>query len=160
MVLAFATMAGFLYWLNLSAASTQVEVVEDPTGTATDFSDAVAVTADSFGLDPAAFSGRTVRLVNLPVSGLLGAGAFFVTIETLGSPYLIRLGAGPLEDRLLVFPGDVVSLTGVIGEMSEELAAAWVEAGAIGQGEDMVAMINPTFITATDIEIMDAPAGG
>jgi hypothetical protein len=158
MVLAFVTMAGFLYWLNMSAESIEVEVVE-AAGTEADFTGAVAVAADSFGVDPAAYSGQTVRISNLPVSGVFGQEAFFVTIEAIGNPYLVKLGADPIADGILVFPGDVVAVTGVVGDMSEELAASWVEAGVIGEGEDMVAMINPTFITATVIEI-SAPVDG
>jgi hypothetical protein len=161
MLLAFATMAGFLYWLNMSAKSQQVAVNEAAAAAAAakaDFAGVVALTPDSFGVDPAAYSGRTVTISNLPVSGLLGSEAFFVNIEAVGN-YLVKLGADPIADGLLVFTGDVVSVTGVVAEMSEELAASWVEAGAIGAGEDMVAMINPTFITATMVEI-STPAEG
>lgn len=152
MVVAFAAIGGFMYWLSLAAGSNEVQVVEDG-GTEVDFSGVVAVTADSFGVDPAAYVGQTVRISNLPVSGLLGGKAFFVTIQTVGNPYLVKLGAELIAEGVLVFPDDVVAVTGLVGDMSEELAASWVEEGLISAGEDMVALINPTFITATVIEI-------
>lgn len=159
MVLAFATIGGFMYWLSLSAKSAEVEVAE-AAASEMDFSDAVAVGADSFGVDPAAWVGRTVRISNLSVSGLFGTEAFFINIDAIGNPYVVKLGAGPLADGILVFPGDVVAVTGVVGDMSEELAASWVELGSISEGEDMVALINPTFITATIIEISTPTSGG
>lgn len=158
MVLAFASMAGLMYWLNIAAQPSSLAVVEDPSG-AGDFEGMIAVAADSFGVDPAAFLGETVVLSNLPVNQMLGP-SFFLVEAGVTQNYLVRLGPDPVAEGVILLPGDVVSVRGLVGEMTDELAASWAEAGVLGEGEAVVALINPTYITASVVEVAGAAGGG
>jgi hypothetical protein len=157
MVLAFAGMVGFLYWLALSARSFDVDVVEETTD---DSGAGMLVMADSFGVDPMAFSGTIIRLENLPVQGPLGTQAFFVRVPNQPGPYLVKMGAVVAADSIVIVMEDIVRVVGNVYMMTDSIADSWVADGAITEDEKIVATFAESFIEALEVEITGSVPGG
>ncbi len=159
MILAFASIVGFLFWLNHTAQSSNVEVVEETTES-DDGGAATLVMADSFGVDPMAFSGSVIRLENLPVQGALGSQAFFVEVPGQPGPYLVKMGAVVVADSLVVLSEDVVTVVGNVHAMSDSIADSWVADGAITENDKIVATFAESFIEALAVEVTGAGTSG
>ena len=157
MVLAFLGVGGFMVWLNIRAAETEVAVVEDTSGEAEDFGSAPVVDAGVFGSDPMAHSDGVVRINDLLVQSGVGAQAFFVEMPNQPGPYLIKMGARVVADSVTVPSGSRVSVVGRVFLMSDSVADDWVATGAIAEGDRILATFAQSFLEAVDIIVT---AGG
>lgn len=130
MLLSFLAIAGFLYWLSVSAVPTEVAVVEpeEPIG------NEVAMTTFSAGT--ASYIGREVTLRGIPVVTLLGAHAFWTQLsDAQNTPYLVHLSDALVADSVAAAAGDAVDVTGTVLAMSDSVLDAWETAGAFTNGE-------------------------
>lgn len=158
MIVAFAVIAGFLYWLNGQAAQERaLDIVEDTTSAMVDDYDAaIPIGASDIMTDASAYEGQLVRLQPQTVLSLVGQQGFMLDFPS--GPFLVSMSDSLIADSLAVQAGDVVRVTGTITAMTPEIAQGWQEAGRLNEGERMVAEFAVHFLAAEDIEV-STPAG-
>jgi len=157
MLVAFVVMAGFMYWLAVTAEPSNIQI--EPTDEEAEAAapELLRITTDSFAIDPAVFVGQHVRLINLQSTNLLSGQVFTVGIDSID--YVVQMGEGPTSEGIVIFPGDMLHLNGQVQRMDQAMADSLAASGAIGDGQQEAVMINPTFIVASDIEILDPESG-
>ena len=147
MVATFVLIAGFLYWLNLSARPTEVEVAESgetETGVTT-------VTLEAFMMDPALYDGQEIRITETRVASPLGPQAFWAGPDD--NPFLVKLAPGLLEQGVTVEPGTTVNIIGTVTMMSDSVLTSWTDAGAFqNEGDRIVAEFAQRFVEIRLIE--------
>lgn len=158
MLLTFAVVGGFLYWLNMQAAETEVAVVEGAADVE-DFSSAPIVDAGVFGSDPMAHAGGVIRIDDLLVQSAVGSQAFFVEMPNHAGPYLIRMGVRVVADSVAVPGGSQVSVIGSVHVMSDSVADDWVASGGITEADRILATFAESFLEVVDI-LMEGDGGG
>jgi len=155
MVLSFAVIGYFMYWLQGQAASERAaaEVVEDTTASMDDpFADAPSVAATDLvtGAGAGQYVGQVVRVQTTTVASALGRQGFWLDVPQ--SPFLVSYSQQMLLDSTTVAPGSNVNVTGTVLAMSDSVAAAWFEAGRIGEGDQLAASFATHFIEAERIQ--------
>jgi len=147
MVVTFVLIAGFLYWLNLAARPTEVEVAESgdtETGVTT-------VTLEAFLADPAQYDGQEIRITETRVASPLGSQAFWAGPDD--NPFLVKLAPGLLEQGVTVEPGTTVTVIGTVSMMSDSVLISWSDAGAFeNEGDRIVAEFAERFMEIRLIE--------
>lgn len=157
---AFVLLAGFLYWLSLTAVPTAPpEIVEEEP----EEEMMAATMVDPAALETGAngYVGLTIRLDDMNVASPVGSKAFFVDLPR--TPFLARLG-----DELLA-AGDVapatgatVSLVGDVKEMNDSTISAWVDAGDVSGNDRPLVEFATHYIEVLQMRPEDdaaAPAG-
>ena len=158
MLLTFAVVGGFLYWLSMQAAEMEVAVVEEAVDVE-DFSSAPIVDAGVFGSDPMAHAGGVIRIDDLAVQSAVGSEAFFVEMPNHAGPYLIKMGARVVADSVAVPSGSQVSVIGSVYVMSDSVADDWVASGGITEADRILATFAESFLEVVDI-LMEGDGGG
>lgn len=153
MVVAFAVIGGFMYWLNGEAAIEkalklveEVEVVEEENTTATD------VVSDALRLGGAEFEGQEIRLSSFIVASVLGSQGFWLDVPG-GSPFLVSMSADVLAEGLSISGGIMATVIGTVNPMNDSTLSAWEATGTIGDNDRLVAEFATHFIEATDIRV-------
>ena len=163
MVLSFVVIGFFLYWLQGQAAIERATatVVEDTAAVmpgddddsgATAVAAAELVTGDGAG----AYEGQVVRVEPTQVASALGQQGFW--LDAPQSPFLVSYSPELLADSVVAAPGSTVTVTGTVLAMNDSIAASWLEAGRIGEGDQLAASFASYFIEAQRIQT--APRGG
>jgi hypothetical protein len=162
MVLSFAVIGYFLYWLQGQAAIERAStaVVEDSAAAMADdpYAAATRVRASDLvtGVGAGAFTGQTVRVEPTAVASALGQQGFWLDLPQ--SPFLVAYSAQLLADSVTATPGSRVTVTGTVVAMTDSVAASWFEAGRIGEGDQLAASFATHFIEA--VQIQTASRGG
>ncbi|MDZ7780405.1 MAG: hypothetical protein U5R14_10820 [Gemmatimonadota bacterium] len=163
MILAFAVIGGFLYWLNGEAAR---EMAEQQA-----YADSVAaaeereanrppvINPERIQMDASPFENDSITVESLPVASLLGEQGYWLEMPN-GNPFLISVpsgaqvaGAGPLEE------GANVSVTGDVLAINDSILTDWVDAGHIGEGDRLAAEFATHFIEATAVMVLPEESG-
>jgi len=162
MVLSFAVIGYFLFWLNGQAAAERAATVVDDTTTeeTTDdpYAGATRVAAGDLvtGAGAGAFVGQLVRVEATQVASALGRQGFWLDVPQ--SPFLVSYSAALLADSVTARTGSRVTVTGTVRAMTDSVAASWFQAGRIGEGDQLAASFSTHFIEAQRIQT--APGGG
>lgn len=160
MILAFAVIGGFLYWLNGQASQEMAERQA--------YADSVAaaeeaernrpplIQAERIQMDATPFEGDAIRLANVPVASPLGQQGFWLEMPN-GNPFLVSLS----DEARAVAPsgvatGDLASLTGTVMPIGDSVLTAWTEAGTISDGDRLAAEFATHFIEATEFTVTAA----
>jgi len=160
MIVSVLAVAGFLYWLSITAVPTEEMVVE------ADESDAAAnqVTLRAFSDDIDGFVGQEITLADLQVTSLLGPHAFWTSLaDTLRTAYLVHLDAMLIADSVGVASGTMVTVTGMVEMMSDSVLADWEAAGAFPTETDRFVAesgFHPHFLEVSAIEQPEAEEPG
>lgn len=159
MILAFLTVAGFVYWLSVTAQPTEVPVAQEE-----EEEPALELGLEVFQTRTMEVVGQRVRLAGVQVAALLGTQAFWFEFPD-GNIYLTRVGPELAATGLLVEEGDEVRVTGVVREMNDQVLDEWVNQGVIPSDARDMAAFAQTFIEADDIQIqmpdgMETPPSG
>lgn len=141
MLLAFALMAGFMYWLSITAEPTEVAIVEETTPSV---ADGASVAWADFAMDPESYVEQRITIPGLEVASLLGSQAFWAQLPN-ETPYLVKLGESLVADSTSVVSGDLGDFTGRVHLMSDSVLNAWEAAGAF---TDPVNRIEAEFATS------------
>jgi len=159
MIGTFVAIAGFMYWLSVTAEPTQVAIIEDG-------GDAVVTDGDRVGWiqfsgDPSAFAGRSITIPDIEVNSLLGTGQAFWSqmADANETPFLFKLGDQLVADGMLVVSGDVGDASGTLLTMSDSILDAWEAAGAFS---DPVNRIEAEFATSffeVETFLVEIPGG-
>lgn len=161
MILAFAAVGGFLYWLNLTAQPTESVVLDEDMGPAFESGASAILPAIDFLLNPAAYAGQVVEVTGARVATRLGTQAFWIGPDD--SPFLVKMAPALLEAGTEVMVQTQVTVVGSVLMMTDSIVAAWDAAGAFPtEGEKFVAefAVGSNFIEATTVMVPGAPAAG
>ncbi len=126
MILSFLMVAGFIFWLSVTAEPTEVVVV------APDEVLENMVTLEAFSAGPAGFVGELVSLEDVNITALLGNHSFWTNLaDANGTAYLLHLSDSLIADSLVsVSGGMAVTVTGTVVAMNDSILDAWEAAGA------------------------------
>jgi hypothetical protein len=126
MVLSFLMVAGFMYWLSVTAEPTEV-VVEEPEAVLEN-----VVSFEAFSAGQAEHMGEVVSLEDVVVTSLLGYHSFWTNlVDANETAYLLHLSDSLVADTLVsVSRGMVVTVTGTVTAMNDSILDAWDAAGA------------------------------
>jgi len=162
MFLSFAVIGYFLYWLQQQAAIERASaaVVEETSDTMADdpFASATSVMAGDLvtGAGAGTYVGQVVRVSATAVAGTLGQQGFWLDVAQ--SPFLVSYSAELLADSVTVSPGSTVTVTGTVMAMTDSISGSWLQAGRIGEGDQLAASFATHFIEAERIQT--GPGGG
>ena len=130
MIVAFLGIAGFLYWLNVTAVGTTSAVVtapeEDP------FADAIQITTSSLESNPLQFEGALLRIPDVSVVSRVGDEAFWTQLPNEDN-FFVKLGPELTGDSVpvTVSSGETTSfVVGVLRIMNDSTLDAWESQGA------------------------------
>lgn len=160
MIVAFATIGGFLYWLNGQASREMAERQA--------FADSVAaaeeeernrpplVDPERIQMDASGFQDRAIRLESLPVASTLGTQGYWLEMPN-GNPFLVSIG-GDAAVEGTVEPGVSVDVTGTVLAMNDSVLTVWTESESIGEGDRLAAEFATHFIEVLELRVV--PGGG
>ena len=157
MVLSFLMVAGFMYWLSVTAEPTEVVEVTP---------DAVlenVVSFDVFSAGPSEYLGEVVSLEDVTVTSLLGYHSFWTNlVDANATAYLLHLSDSLVADSLVsVSTGMVVTVTGAVTAMNDSILDAWDAAGAYRVAVDRtLAEFAENFIEVTLIQLPEPSEPG
>lgn len=161
MVLSFAVIGYFLFWLQGQAAIERAAtaVVEDTADAVTDdpaMAGATSIVAADVMTGAGAYEGQLVRMEPTQVASGLGQAGFWLDLPS--GPFLIAYSPELRADSVTATPGSRVTVTGTVVAMTDSVAASWFEAGRIGEGDQLAASFATHFIEAQRIQV--ATGGG
>jgi hypothetical protein len=157
MIVAFLAVAGFVYWLSVTAQPTEIPVAEEE-------EPALELSLEVFQSRSSEVVGERVRLPHVEVASTLGLQAFWFEFPD-GNIYLARIGPELAETGFQVEDGDEVRMAGIVREMNDEVLDAWVNQGVIPSDARDMAAFAQTFIEADEMvirvpeEAQDPPSG-
>lgn len=159
MILSFLMVAGFIYWLSVTAEPTEITVAE------TEEPLMNLVSIDVFSAAPNDYMGQIVSLEDIEISGLHGDHSFFTNLtDANGTGYLLHLSDSLVADTTVsVAYGMSVTVTGRVFETTDSVIEAWDAAGAFAtEGEKLVAQstYHLSFIEITSIITPDPAEPG
>jgi len=153
MVMTFAVIGSFMYWLQGEAAAERAlklveaaEVVEELVSTAPE------VSSDDLRLGGATYEGQEIRLSSFIVASLVGSQGFWLDIPG-GSPFLVSMSADVIAEGLAVSGGTMATVIGTVVPMNDSSLTAWSDAGTINDNDRLVAEFATHFIEATDVRV-------
>ena len=130
MIVAFLGIAGFLYWLNVTAVGTTSAVVtapeEDP------FADAISIPASSLETNPLQFEGARLRISGVAVVSRVGDQAFWTQLPNEEN-FFVKMGPELTGDSVpvTVSSGEIASfVVGTLHIMNDSTLDAWEAQGA------------------------------
>lgn len=157
MVLSFLMVAGFMYWLSVTAEPTEV-TVEAP-GAALEN----VVSFEAFSAGPAEYVGEVISLEDVLVNSLLGYHSFWINLlDPNGTAYLLHLSDSLVADTMVSISDDmVVTVTGAVTVMNDSILDAWEAAGAFRVDVDRVlAEFAENFIEVNLIQLPEPSEPG
>lgn len=145
MVVAFASVGGFMYWLNKQAAATEVVVVDEtPESTA-----ATGMAFAEFASDPAAYMEGEVQVQGVEVASLMGEHQFWTQLNP-NTPFLVRLNPDVVSGGLTFAYGDVLSVKGQVRTMNDSTLTSWVDAGTMTEDQRFEAEFAESFLEVSE----------
>ena len=160
MILAFAVIGGFLYWLNGQAAAERaLDIVEDTATVDDAFPSAETVAGVDIQADAAPYVGRQIRLAAFNVASLMGTQGFWIEMPNQ-NPFLVSMSADVMAEGVPVAPGSRATMVGTIYAMGDSTLTAWTEAGTIGEGDRIVAEFATHYLEAVQVTVAGGGGGG
>lgn len=152
MVVAVATMAGFLYWVYQEAQS--VESSLQPTMQDTASTTEGALTPASLAADPSGVVGRSAALDSVEVSQSLGRAVFTVILND-SVDYPILMDGQLLQRGATVYGGDRVTVEGQFYSLNDSIVQEWVSRGAVDSDSRENIPAVASFMLADSLDIQE-----
>jgi hypothetical protein len=153
MVVAFAVIGGFMYWLAGQAAIeneiviTEEVTIEDPN------SGVPAVDLAALEADATVHMDAAVRIAAAEVASVLGTQGLWIGTPS-GNPFLVSMSADVMAEGLALGMGDTISVVGMVNAMNDSTLTAWTGAETIGPNDRIVAEFATYFIEATSVRVL------
>ena len=153
MILSFLMVAGFIFWLSVTAEPTEIEVVE-PDDVLENM-----VTIEAFSAGPAGFVGELVSLEDIHVVALFGNHGFWTNLtDEQGNGYLFHLSDSLIADSTVsVAAGMTVSVTGAVVETTDSVLDAWDAAGAFSNPVDRLVAESTYYLNFIEVSLIEMP---
>ncbi|MEX2465540.1 MAG: hypothetical protein WD995_01435 [Gemmatimonadota bacterium] len=168
MILAFAVIGGFLYWLN-GQASEEIamrQAYADSVAAAeeAEANRAPVIQADRIQMDASPYEGDEIRLEEVPVASTIGSQGYWLEMPN-GNPFLVSVSPAVEVEGGDIEPGDMVSLTGRVMAVNDSVLTSWTDAGTIGDGDRLAAEFATHFIEVLELSVTpggsdEGPEGG
>ncbi|MEQ9568864.1 MAG: hypothetical protein RLN75_01635 [Longimicrobiales bacterium] len=159
MIGAFVLLAGFLYWLSITAEPTAPpEIVEeDPEE---EMMEAQTVDPSALESGAAGYVGLTVRLDDVNVAQAIGDNAFFVDLPR--TPFLVHMSPDLSAVESAPPAGRPATVVGEVREMNDSTINAWAEGQEFTENDRPLIEFATHYIEAFQIrsEGGDAAPGG
>lgn len=152
MVVAVATMAGFLYWVYQEAQS--VDSSLQPTMQDTASATEGALTRASLAADPAGAVGRSAALDSVEVSQNLGRAVFTVILND-SVDFPILMDGQLLQRGATVYGGDRVTVEGQFYSLTDSIVQEWVSRGAVDSASRENIPAVASFMLADSLDIQE-----
>lgn len=150
MLLAFVLVGGFLYWLNLTAEPTEIEIVEESTGDRGPSASAI-LNVDDFLANPEGQIDAVVEVTDARVASRLGPQAFWIGPDD--APYLVKMSPELVNGGATVLVESTVNITGTVYMMSDSVLNSWDTLGVFANaGDRIVAEFATSFLEAMAVE--------
>jgi hypothetical protein len=162
MVVAFAVIGGFMYWLAGQAAIENAIVITEEVPVEDPNAGVPAVDMTVLEREPATLMDAELRVESAEVASLLGTQGLWITTPN-GNPFLVSMSAEVLAEGLALGTGDMVSVVGMVNAMNDSTLAAWTGTETIGPNDELVAGFATHFIEATSVTVLggaDAAGSG
>jgi hypothetical protein len=163
MILAFASIGGFLYWLNGQASNEMAErqAYADSVAAAEEAerNRAPLIGAERIQMDASGFEGQEIRLASVPVASNLGTQGYWLEMPN-GNPFLISVASSVMIDGGPVEAGAEVDVTGRVLAISDSVLTAWSSAGTIGDGDRLAAEFATHFIEVSELSVSPGDGAG
>ena len=153
MILSFLMVAGFIFWLSVTAEPTEVVVV------APDEELENVVAFEAFSADPAGFVGKSVSLEDIHIVALFGNHAFWTNLtDEQGNGYLLHLSDSLLADSTVsVAEGMTVTVTGAVVETTDSVLDAWDASGAFTNPVDRLVAESTYYLNFIEVTLIEMP---
>lgn len=153
MVLSFLMVAGFIYWLSVTAEPTEV-VAPEPETT---LENVVAIEAFSAG--PDGYVGQIVSFEDVAVTGRNGNHAFFITLADANSNgYLLHLSDSLAADTMVtVATGMTLTVTGTVVATNDSVLDAWEAAGAFTNQAERLMAQSTYYLNFLEVTLIEWP---
>lgn len=153
MVLSFLMVAGFIYWLSVTAEPTEVVAPAPETTLAN------VVAIEEFSAGPDGFVGRVVSFENVGVTGRNGNHAFFITLADANSNgYLLHLSDSLVADTTVaIATGMTLSVTGTVVATSDSVLDAWEAAGAFANPSERLLAESTYYLNFLEVTLIEMP---
>ena len=153
MVLSFLMVAGFMYWLSVTAEPTEV-VAPEPETT---MENVVAI--DEFSAGPDGYVGQVVSFEDVGVTGRNGNHAFFIALTDANSNgYLFHLSDSLLADTAVsIATGMTLSVTGTVVATNDSVLDAWEAAGAFTNPAERLMAESTYYLNFLEVVLIELP---
>jgi hypothetical protein len=156
MLLAFVLVGGFLYWLNVTAEPTEVQI--DESTREEGLSASAILDSRDFLANPEGQIDAVVEVTGARVSSRLGTQAFWIGPDD--APYLVKLSPDLVEQGTDILVESMVNITGTVFNMSDSVLNSWDTLGVFAnQGDRIVAEFATTFLEAYEVDVTGIPSG-
>ncbi len=160
MILAFATIGGFLFWLNGQAnqelADRQAYADSVRAAEEAEAARAPVIDAARIQLDASPYENTEIRLEAVPVASTLGSQGYWLEMPN-GNPFLVSVSPGVSVEGGAVEGGRLVWLTGRVLAINDSVLTSWTDAGSIGDGDRLAAEFATYFIEVLELRVADDP---
>lgn len=162
MIVAFAVIGGFMFWLNGEAAEERAlrevveeEMPEEPVGPTV----AEVMLGDiENGFNADDHVGETIRTPRMEVASLLGTQGFW--LNTPSGPFLVSWSPELLAEGVTVSQGDQVVVTGEMRTVDLSAIEAWAAQGSISENDRIVAEFATHLVRAETVEVQGGGMDG
>jgi hypothetical protein len=146
---AFVLLAGFLYWLSITAEPTAPPVIdEEPVEEV--MMNAQLVDATAFETNPDGYLGLTIRLDDVNVAQAIGSKSFFIDLPR--TPFLVHMAPELVAaGELMPTAGQPVTVIGDVVAMNDSTVAAWAAAGEFTENDRPLIEFATHYIQALQI---------
>ena len=156
MILAFAVIGGFMFWLNGQAAAERQAQLDAAAARAAAEEESAAATVETVAIgdievDPTPYVGTKLRSEGA-VASMLGTQGFWLATPS-GNPFLVSWSAEAFDGPTIAM-GDTIAVEGVVTEMQELTLVEWSAAQTISDVDRMVAEFATHYIAADRVDIM------
>lgn len=156
---AVAAVAGFLYWLYVTAEPTTVAVVQREAED-TAFAAVAPTNWATFASGPQSYVGMRLRFDGIRVASRLGTAAFWTTLPN-ETPFLVRLDSALMVRGMSVTSGDLLRVVGMVREMSDSVLDDWQARGVLADDMQRAeAEFATLFLEADRAELRPRPGAG
>lgn len=157
MVLAFAVIGGFMYWLNGQASQEMAErqAYADSVRAAEEEerNRPPMIDPERIQLDASGFEGQNIRLSGVPVASNLGSQGYWLEMPN-GNPFLISMASSVPVEGGPIDSGDEVEVTGQILAINDSVLTAWSSAGTVSDGDRLAAEFATHFMEVLELRVL------
>lgn len=150
MILSFAAMGGFLWWLNMTAEGTEPVVMEEEAEADTaDEATAMFVTRNRLRMDTDSLVGHVIRIENVAVASTLGENAFLLELGEAeqSSAFLVVLDSALMASSPEL-PQDTATVVGTVRVRTDSVMEAWIGSGVIPEGDRPIVEFSSHYVEA------------
>lgn len=144
MIVAFASMIGFLVWLGQTSEGTETQAFNPPEEEVDPLERGAIRVTEGELQQPEGFVGETVR-VEGQVASRVGSQAFFLDFSA--APFLVKRDSSMAAAGGTQPGGDVV-VVGTVYPMTDSVVTNWVESGLVSEGDRPIVEFATHFIEA------------